>query len=169
MGQGSSVNDIRNARRRILDGRRLLASTALLALPFAASAQDSAQDTTLQPIVVQSDAGGRGATKGIVAKTAMSGAKTNTSLRETPQAVSVITRDQMTEQGANTVSEEESSPVTRDFSLDAPTRARYLRVHVVRYGKLPAWHPGAGNEAWFFADDDHWLFAFVNIWIVVFR
>lgn len=105
MGQGSSVNDIRNAGGRIFDGRRLLASTALLVLPFAASAQEGVQDITLQPIIVQSEAGGRGATKGIVAKTAMSGAKTNTSLRETPQAVSVITRDQMTEQGANTVSE----------------------------------------------------------------
>jgi hypothetical protein len=54
---------------------------------------------------------------------------------------------------ANTPPEREMNPVTRDFDLEASGRARYVRLHVERYGKLPAWHPGAGNEAWFFADE----------------
>jgi hypothetical protein len=35
----------------------------------------------------------------------------------------------------------------------APIRARYVRVMVERYGRLPAWHPGRGEESWFFADE----------------
>lgn len=55
----------------------------------------------------------------------------------------------------SSVSERESKAVTRDFAVDLPqgSRVRYLRLRVERYGKLPAWHPGAGNEAWFFADE----------------
>jgi hypothetical protein len=53
----------------------------------------------------------------------------------------------------NLVPETESRPITRDLALDVTARARYVRIHVERYGKLPAWHPGAGNEAWFFADE----------------
>jgi hypothetical protein len=30
---------------------------------------------------------------------------------------------------------------------------RYVRVTVERYGRLPAWHPGQGEESWFFADE----------------
>ena len=53
------------------------------------------------------------------------------------------------------VSERESKAVTRDFILEIPqpTPARYLRLRVERYGKLPDWHAGAGNESWFFADE----------------
>jgi predicted alpha-1,2-mannosidase len=55
----------------------------------------------------------------------------------------------------NVVPEQESRPMTRDFALELsrPARTRYLRVHVVPYGPLPAWHPGAGEPAWFFADE----------------
>lgn len=56
-------------------------------------------------------------------------------------------------EAANAVSERESNAVTRDLTVTAPARARYVRVHVERYGRLPAWHLGAGNEAWFFADE----------------
>ena len=43
----------------------------------------------------------------------------------------------------------------RDHVIDLPMpqRARYVRVRVEHYGKLPAWHAGAGNDAWFFADE----------------
>ena len=46
-----------------------------------------------------------------------------------------------------------TAPVAHDFTLAATARTRYVRVHVERYGRLPAWHPGAGNEGWFFADE----------------
>jgi hypothetical protein len=54
---------------------------------------------------------------------------------------------------ANSVSEREANAVTRDFALETSARARFVRVHVERYGKLPPWHPGAGNDAWFFVDE----------------
>lgn len=43
----------------------------------------------------------------------------------------------------------------RDHVIDLPLpqRTRYVRVRIEHYGKLPAWHPGAGNDAWFFADE----------------
>ena len=55
---------------------------------------------------------------------------------------------------ANTVPERETSVVTRDFEVaTSPVRARYVRVTIERYGRLPDWHPGSGEEAWFFADE----------------
>jgi predicted alpha-1,2-mannosidase len=55
----------------------------------------------------------------------------------------------------NDVDERESRAVTRDFTLelDRAQRVRYLRVRVTQHGTLPAWHPGAGENAWFFADE----------------
>ena len=53
----------------------------------------------------------------------------------------------------NTLSDQTTAPATRELTIAAATRTRYLRVHVERYGKLPAWHPGAGQESWFFADE----------------
>jgi predicted alpha-1,2-mannosidase len=53
----------------------------------------------------------------------------------------------------NTLSNQTAAATTREFTIAVDTRARYLRLHVERYGKLPAWHPGAGQEAWFFADE----------------
>jgi hypothetical protein len=54
-----------------------------------------------------------------------------------------------------TVPETESKATTGDYALELaePRRARYVRVRIERYGKLPDWHPGAGTEAWFFADE----------------
>ena len=54
----------------------------------------------------------------------------------------------------NTVDPQDRRPVTRDFVIAVPAvAARYVRVRVVSAGKLPAWHGGAGEEAWFFADE----------------
>ena len=33
------------------------------------------------------------------------------------------------------------------------TPYRYLKVFVKNYGKLPAWHPGAGGDAFIFVDE----------------
>jgi predicted alpha-1,2-mannosidase len=53
------------------------------------------------------------------------------------------------------VSDRESGVVTRDLGVTAaaPTRVRYVRVTVEHYGRLPDWHPGKGEESWFFADE----------------
>ncbi|MBX3298750.1 MAG: GH92 family glycosyl hydrolase [Acidobacteria bacterium] len=34
-----------------------------------------------------------------------------------------------------------------------PTKARYVRVHAYNLGKIPAWHPGAGDDAFIFVDE----------------
>jgi hypothetical protein len=54
---------------------------------------------------------------------------------------------------SHAVPDREERPLTRDLTLDVRARARYLRVRVQRYGRLPDWHPGAGAEAWLFADE----------------
>lgn len=55
---------------------------------------------------------------------------------------------------AGTTSDRDDTVTTRDYAVDFPPRAaRYLRVRVTTYGPLPAWHPGAGNPAFFFADE----------------
>lgn len=91
---------------------RLLASTVLcamfawpaLAQQDAASAQAEEGATVLRTLTVEGE-GARGPDEGIVARRSASASKTDTPLREIPQAVNVVTRDQMAAQGANTVSE----------------------------------------------------------------
>ena len=34
-----------------------------------------------------------------------------------------------------------------------PTKARYVRIHAYNFGKIPAWHPGAGGDPWIFMDE----------------
>lgn len=42
----------------------------------------------------------------------------------------------------------------RDFSQNiAPVKARYVRVKAYNFGKLPAWHQGAGGAAYIFVDE----------------
>lgn len=85
----------------------LVSSVALVAVGVAGPVRaQEAGATALETITVEGGVDtGRGPDQGIVAKRSRSASKTNTSLRETPQAVSVVTRDQMEAQGANTVAE----------------------------------------------------------------
>ncbi len=39
------------------------------------------------------------------------------------------------------------------FQNITPTKARYVRVKAVNLGKIPAWHPGAGFDAFIFVDE----------------
>ncbi len=34
-----------------------------------------------------------------------------------------------------------------------PVNARYVRIRAFNLGKIPAWHPGSGGDAWIFADE----------------
>ena len=74
-----------------------------------AHAQTPAEGTaTLDTVTVTADPGGDSATApvtGFVAKRALSATKTDTPLIETPQAISVITRDEMEAQGVTTLRE----------------------------------------------------------------
>ena len=99
--------------RQFSGSRTLLCSVAAGAIYAAtlggAQAQQQATSVTpLDPIVVEGEAvqdanSADGAT--IVAKRARGASKTNTSLVETPQAVSVVTRQQMEAQDAETVAQ----------------------------------------------------------------
>jgi predicted alpha-1,2-mannosidase len=54
----------------------------------------------------------------------------------------------------NVISPQERRPVTTDFVVRAAgIRARYVRARVETHGRLPDWHPGAGEQAWFFSDE----------------
>ena len=42
----------------------------------------------------------------------------------------------------------------RDYTQSiAPVKARYVRVKAFSLGKIPAWHPGAGFDAFIFVDE----------------
>jgi predicted alpha-1,2-mannosidase len=44
--------------------------------------------------------------------------------------------------------------IARDYRTEiAPVRARFVRVTARNLGKIPAWHPGAGNDAFIFVDE----------------
>ena len=50
--------------------------------------------------------------------------------------------------------QQEMSPATREFRQSIPpTKARYVRVRAFNFGKIPAWHPGAGGDPWIFVDE----------------
>lgn len=88
---------------------RLAASAAFAAFLFPTSVHAQQQESVqLEEVVVQSDGeigDGTGPVKGFVAKKSKAGSKTSTRLVETPQAVNVVTRDQMEAQGATSVAE----------------------------------------------------------------
>jgi putative alpha-1,2-mannosidase len=50
--------------------------------------------------------------------------------------------------------QQEMNPATREFVENtAPTKARYVRVRAFNFGKIPAWHLGAGGDPWIFVDE----------------
>lgn len=45
-------------------------------------------------------------------------------------------------------------PTIRDYKKDIPpVKARYVRVRAYNLGKIPSWHPGAGDDAFIFVDE----------------
>ncbi|AMD45965.1 TonB-dependent siderophore receptor [Bordetella holmesii] len=87
---------------------RLLAGSGLQARQGSDgvwSIQPAAGAQTLAPIAVTGLGGSTTQTFGYVAKASQSATKTDTPLIETPQSISVITRDQMTEQGAQSLNQ----------------------------------------------------------------
>lgn len=44
--------------------------------------------------------------------------------------------------------------IAKDFVKNITRReARYVRIRAVNFGKIPAWHPGSGGDAWIFVDE----------------
>lgn len=76
------------------------ANTVVLVNPAGGvSVVPSDGSTVLQPISVTGEQA-LGPVDGIVARQSATGTKTDTSLKETPQAINVVTKDQMTAQGS---------------------------------------------------------------------
>jgi putative alpha-1,2-mannosidase len=52
------------------------------------------------------------------------------------------------------VAPEDMNPQIKDYVQEiTPTKARYVRIKAVNLGKIPAWHPGAGYDAFIFVDE----------------
>lgn len=52
------------------------------------------------------------------------------------------------------VAPEDMKPQIKDYVQNiAPTKARFVRVKAYNLGKIPAWHPGAGSDAFIFVDE----------------
>lgn len=50
--------------------------------------------------------------------------------------------------------QQEMNGVTKEFvQAIRPARARYIRVRAYNFGKIPAWHAGAGGDPWIFVDE----------------
>jgi predicted alpha-1,2-mannosidase len=54
----------------------------------------------------------------------------------------------------NTIADTAKHNILSNMEVNfAPTKARYIRVKAINYGKLPNWHPGAGGDAFIFIDE----------------
>ena len=54
----------------------------------------------------------------------------------------------------NNIDAKDETVQVKDFATDVlPTEARYLKVKAYHFGKLPAWHQGAGGDAYVFVDE----------------
>lgn len=52
------------------------------------------------------------------------------------------------------VAPEDMKPTIRDYKAPIkPINARYVRIHAYNLGKIPSWHPGAGDDAFVFVDE----------------
>jgi hypothetical protein len=52
------------------------------------------------------------------------------------------------------VAPEDMKPQINDYMQEiAPVKARFVRVKAINLGKIPAWHPGAGFDAFIFVDE----------------
>src|SRR5690349_4659119 len=78
-------------------GGLTLAASGLVSMPAFATGTDGAGDAESDPIVVI------GKRQGYDAKRSTSATKTDTNLQDVPQAISVITAEQMSDQGMRSI------------------------------------------------------------------
>ncbi|PTE08659.1 TonB-dependent siderophore receptor [Mesorhizobium helmanticense] len=111
----------------------LLAGAAIAMIPpLTAFAQDAQTATQLEPVVVEGDAGdsATGPVDGVVAKKTTTGSKTATALKEIPQSVSVIGRQEIDDQGAQKADEAlryTAGVFTQPFGPDSDTNWIFIR------------------------------------------
>ncbi|CCV08261.1 FhuA [Mesorhizobium metallidurans STM 2683] len=111
----------------------LLAGAAIAMIPpVTAFAQDAQTATQLEPVVVEGDAGdsATGPVDGVVAKKTTTGSKSATALKEIPQSVSVIGRQEIDDQGAQKIDESlryTAGVFTQPFGPDSDTNWIFIR------------------------------------------
>ena len=134
---------------------------SLIGLGAAAHAQDAPEAAaTLETVTVTADPGGQSPTApvtGYVAKRALSATKTDTPLIETPQAISVVTRDEMDAQGVTTLRETTRYTAgvmsnyydsrVDSFSARGGSVRQYLDGMLRGYGRIPT-HTFISEPAW---------------------
>lgn len=48
----------------------------------------------------------------------------------------------------------EMTPTIKEYRQKiTPTKTRFVRIRAFNFGKIPAWHPGAGGDPWIFIDE----------------
>ncbi|MES0199738.1 TonB-dependent siderophore receptor [Mesorhizobium sp. M0011] len=112
----------------------LAASVAAAAMipPMAALAQSVQTSTQLEPVVVVGEAGdgATGPVKGVVAKKSRTGSKTATDIKDIPQSVSVVGRQEIDDQGAQKVDEAlryTAGVFAQPFGPDSDTNWLFIR------------------------------------------
>ncbi|WP_292456487.1 TonB-dependent siderophore receptor [Mesorhizobium sp.] len=112
----------------------LAASVAAAAMipPMAAFAQSVQTSTQLEPVVVEGEAGdgATGPVKGVVAKKSRTGSKTATDIKDIPQSVSVVGRQEIDDQGAQKADEAlryTAGVFAQPFGPDSDTNWLYIR------------------------------------------
>ncbi|MER8443987.1 TonB-dependent siderophore receptor [Mesorhizobium sp. M1066] len=112
----------------------LAASVAAAAMipPMAAFAQSVQTSTQLEPVVVEGEAGdgATGPVKGVVAKKSRTGSKTATDIKDIPQSVSVVGRQEIDDQGAQKADEAlryTAGVFAQPFGPDSDTNWLFIR------------------------------------------
>ncbi|PDQ18626.1 TonB-dependent siderophore receptor [Mesorhizobium sanjuanii] len=111
----------------------LLAGAAIAMIPPVTTfAQDAQTPTQLEPVVVEGDAGdsATGPVDGVVAKKTTTGSKSATALKEIPQSVSVIGRQEIDDQGGQKIDEAlryTAGVFTQPFGPDSDTNWLFIR------------------------------------------
>ncbi|MBZ9919443.1 TonB-dependent siderophore receptor [Mesorhizobium sp. BR1-1-12] len=100
--------------------------------PMPAFAQTAQSSTQLEPVVVEGEAGdsATGPVDGVVAKTTRTGSKTATDIKEVPQSVSVVGRQEIEDQGAQKADEAlryTAGVFAQPFGPDSDTNWMYIR------------------------------------------
>lgn len=144
--------DRQTPHRRAAHRARLRAGAAALAL-LAAAGSASAEDTVLDPVLVQ----GTGSVEGngsLVAKQARTATKTDTPILDVPASVSVVTEKEMEERGVTNIQEAlsyTSGVFVDEFGSD--DRYDYFRIRGFDQTTLGTYRDGlaARIPAWFTA------------------
>ncbi|MBS1650736.1 MAG: GH92 family glycosyl hydrolase [Bacteroidetes bacterium] len=59
----------------------------------------------------------------------------------------------LSKQTHNITDRDEKKQTKNFFLCEIPIKTRYIKINIKNYGKLPDWHAGSGNEAFFFMDE----------------